>query len=129
MVGGLSGAVGYGLENRAIKALPEWLNVNTAWRVISPLRRKFVRHYDQQEELNIHGEGRIGKRTLSVGGVDKARLWKKHVEKFLKRVQRLEKWGVVGKNRFLLVVTYSAEPVVETFARDKGVEVIWSYEV
>ncbi len=129
MVGGLSDAVGYGLEDRAIKSLPGILKTRYGIEVIAPLVRKFVSYDGRRDELNIFGEGRKGKRRLTLLGEAKARLSRKHVDSFLKLVHRLERHGIVSEDRFLLMVTYSVEPDVEGYARERGVEVIWSYEV
>lgn len=129
MLGGLSDAVGYGLEDRAIKSLPALLKSRYGIDVSSPLVRKFVRYNGRRDEINIYGTGEKEKMTLYIIGEAKARLAKKHIDDFLKLVGRLESNAIITRERFLLVVTYSVEPEIEEYARDKGVEVIWSFEV
>ena len=129
MVGGLSDAVGYGLEDRAIKSLPGVLKNKYGIEVITPLVRKFVRYNGRHDEINIFGTGKKAKKTLHIIGEAKARLAKKHLDDFLELVGRLEKSKIIMKEKFLLTVTYSAEPDIEEYARDMGVEVIWSFEV
>ena len=129
MVGGLSDAVGYGLEDRAIKSLPTLLRSRYEIEVDSPLVRKFVKYNGRHDEINIYGTGRKGKKILHIIGEAKARLAKRHIDDFLKLVDRLENKGIITRDRFLLVVTYSVEPEVEEYARDKGLQVIWSFEI
>ena len=129
MVGGLSDAVGYGLEDRAIKSLPTLLRSRYEIEVDSPLVRKFVKYNGRHDEINIYGTGRKGKKILHIIGEAKARLAKKHIDDFLKLVDRLENKGIITRDRFLLVVTYSVEPEVEEYARDNGLQVIWTFEI
>lgn len=129
MVGGLSDAVGYGLEDRAIKSLPGVLKSKYNIEIISPLVRKYVRYNGTRDELNIYGTGKKGKKELFIIGEAKARLSKKHIDSFFKLVQRLETSKIITGDSFLLMVTYSAEPEIEEYAGNKGIKVIWSFEV
>jgi len=129
MVGGLSDTVGYGLEDRAIKALPAVLKGKYGIEVSEPLVRKFVRYNGKQDELNIFGTGRKARKTLYIVGEAKSRLSRKHIDDFLKLVARLESYRTITADKFLFIVTYSVEPVIEEYAREKGIEVIWSFEV
>ena len=68
MVGGLSDTVGYGLEDRAIRSLPALLKDKYRISVSAPLVRKFVRYNGRQDELNIFGKGRKGRKQLYLVG-------------------------------------------------------------
>lgn len=129
MVGGLSDTVGYGLEDRAIKSLPTVLKDRYRIEVSAPLVRKFVRYNGRQDELNIFGTGQKARKTLYIVGEAKARLSRKHIDDFLKLVARLENNRIITADKFLLIVTYSVEPVIEEYAKEKGIEVIWSFEL
>ena len=129
MVGGLSDTVGYGLEDRAIRSLPALLKDKYRISVSAPLVRKFVRYDGRQDELNIFGKGRKGRKQLYLVGEAKSRLSKKHVDDLLKLATRLENNKIITADKFLFIVTYSVEPAVEEYARENGIDVIWSYEV
>jgi len=129
MVGGLSDTVGYSLEDRAIKSLPQLLREQYQIEVKGRLVRKFIKYNGLKDEVNIFGEAERDGRSLYILGEAKARLSKKHIDKFLKRIQRLKFYKVITEDNFMFFVTYSAEPEIEKYAKDKGIEIIWSYEV
>ena len=129
MVGGLSDTVGYSLEDRAIKSLPQLLREQYQIEVKGRLVRKFIKYNGLKDEVNIFGEAERDGRSLYILGEAKARLSKKHIDKFLKRIQRLKFYKVITEDNFMFFVTYSAEPEIEEYAKDKGIEIIWSYEV
>ena len=129
MVGGLSDTVGYSLEDRAIKSLPQLLREQYQIEVKGRLVRKFIKYNGLKDELNIFGEGESDGKPLYILGEAKARLSKKHIDRFLKKIQRLKFYKVITEENFMFFVTYSAEPQIEEYAKDKGIEIIWSYEV
>ena len=129
MVGGLSDTVGYSLEDRAMKSLPQLLREQYQIEVKGRLVRKFIKYNGLKDEVNIFGEAERDGRSLYILGEAKARLSKKHIDKFLKRIQRLKFYKVITEDNFMFFVTYSAEPEIEEYAKDKGIEIIWSYEV
>ena len=129
MVGGLSDTVGYSLEDRAIKSLPQLLREQYQIEVKGRLVRKFIEYNGLKDELNIFGEGESDGKPLYILGEAKARLSKKHTDRFLKKIQRLKFYKVITEDNFMFFVTYSAEPQIEEYAKDKGIEIIWSYEV
>ena len=131
MVGGLSDAVGYGLEDRAIVSLPRILPELAGITVDSKLSRRWVRHADgREDELNIFGKGRRkdGSRVTILGEA-KARLKKRDIDTFVKLVSRLTGSGVIEGEPFLLMVSYQLHPDVEAHAQEHGVLVIPSYEL
>ncbi len=129
MVGGLSDTVGYSLEDRAIKSLPSILKNKYGIIVADRLVRKFIKYNARHDEVNIFGTGKKDKRTITIIGEAKSKLSEKHIEKLLKLIERLRKTGVIQKEVFPVMVTYSAEPAVEEMAKEKGVNLIWSYEL
>ena len=129
MVGGLSDTVGYSLEDRAIKSLPQLLREQYQIEVKGRLVRKFIKYNGLKDEVNIFGEAERDGRSLYILGEAKARLSKKHIDKFLKRIQKLKFYKVITEDNFMFFVTYSAEPEIEKYAKDKGIEIIWYYEV
>ncbi len=129
MVGNLSDTVGYGLEDRAMKSLPELFRERYSIEVKDRLVRKFVKYNGKHDEINIFGQGKRRGKKLYIIGEAKSRLSKRHVDDLIKLVKRLESNKVISGERFLFIVTYSARPEAEEYARNKGVEVVWSFEV
>ncbi len=129
MVGNLSDTVGYGLEDRAIKSLPDYLKRVHGIAVKGNLVRKYVKHNGRYDELNIYGEGKRKNKKIYIIGEAKSQLSRKQVDRFLKLIKRLEESKTVGKDRFLFMITYTVVPEIEEYAREKGVEIIWSYEI
>ncbi|RME63066.1 MAG: hypothetical protein D6778_10155 [Nitrospirae bacterium] len=128
MVGGLSDTVGYALEDRAIVYLPGVLKKRFGITVTKPLVRKYVQYNGTEDELNIFGKGKKGKKEVYIIGEAKARLAKKHIDSFLKLVERLKKHGIVSENLFLLMASHTIRPEVEEYAKNKGIVPFWSYE-
>ena len=128
MVGGLSDAVGYGLEDRAIKELPRVLAAEHGVTVKGRLVRRFVRYPGgKKDELNIFGEGERAGESVTVCGEAKARLSRKHVDVLCRLGERLVRSGEAKHPLFLLMVSYSVEPEVEEYAASRVVTVIPSY--
>lgn len=130
MVGGLSDAVGYGLEDRAIKELPRLLAEEHGVTVKGRLVRRFVRYANgKKDEINIFGEGVRAGEPVTVCGEAKARLSRKHLDSLCRLGERLARSGEAKHPLFLLVVSYSVEPEVEEYAASRSVTVIPSYLV
>jgi hypothetical protein len=128
MVGGLSDTVGYGLEDRAIHALPSLLREHYGIEVTVPLVRKYITYPDgRHDEVNVIGQGQQGERHLHLIGEAKAQLSQRDVREFLRLVERLERHNIVIGERFLFLISYTIEPSVEETARAQGIELIWSY--
>lgn len=129
MVGGLSDSIGYGLEDRAIAALPVLLRQRFGIEVDAPLVRKYINVDGKEAELNMFGTGHKGNQKWHVVGEGKAKLSKKDVGRFEKLLSRLKIAGLVGDNVIPLLITYSTRPAIQKHAEEKGMHVIWSYEL
>ncbi|MCM8805010.1 MAG: chordopoxvirus fusion protein [Candidatus Omnitrophica bacterium] len=129
MVGGLSDTVGYGLEDRAIKALPDILKNNYKIEISKPLLRKILKSNGMRFELNIFGVGKKGGKEIYIIGEAESKLSKSHIDRFIKKVSFLEENKIISKNKFLLMVSYMIEPEIEDYAKRKGIEIIWSYQL
>jgi len=129
MVGNLSDTVGYTLEDRAMKSLPQLLSERFGITVKGRLVRKYVQYNGKYNELNIYGEGEKEGEKLTILGEAKSRLSKNNIDNFTKLIDKLKKKGIISGEVFLLVVTYTTPPEVEQYSLSKGVHVIWSYEV
>ncbi len=129
MVGGLSDSVGYGLEDRAIAALPALLKKRFELDTDAPFVRKYIDLDGKEVELNMFGTGHKDHEKWFVVGEGKAKLSKKDVDRFQKLLERLKLSNVVGENVLPLLVTYSTRPAIQEYAEQKGMHVVWSYEL
>ena len=129
MVGGLSDSVGYGLEDRAIAALPALLKIRFGLEPAAPFVRRYMDIGGKEVELNMFGTGHKDNEKWFVVGEGKAKLFKKDVDRFQKLLERLKANNVVGDHVLPLLVTYSTRPAIQEYAENKGMHVIWSYEL
>ena len=129
MVGGLSDTVGYGLEDRAIAALPGLLKKRFGIEPDDGFVRKFIVMDGKEVELNMFGAGHKDGEKWFIVGEGKAKLSKKDIDKFLRLLTRLETAKIVGDHVLPLMVTYSIRPATEDYAKEKGINIIWSYEL
>jgi len=125
----LSDTFEYELEDRAMKSLPSILKDKYNIITTTPLVRRFIKYNDRKDEVNIFGKAKRENEEIYVLGEAKSKLSKNDVDDFLKMVDRLKKYRKITDNPFILTVTYSVEPEVEEYAKKKGIEVIWSYEL
>ena len=129
MVGGLSDSVGYGLEERAIAALPALLKIRFGLEPAAPFVRRYMDIGGKEVELNMFGTGHKDNEKWFVVGEGKAKLSKKDVDRFQKLLERLKANNVIGDHVLPLLVTYSTRPAIQEYAENKGMHVIWSYEL
>lgn len=129
MVAGLSDSVGYGLEDRAIRNLAPLLEERYGFRVQGKLCRKFLPYMGGSEEVNIFGIAEREGTVVTLLGEAKAHLSVKHIDRFLRQIERLKSLGAVTGEVFPFMVSYSIRPEVESYAREKSVFLFRSYEV
>ncbi len=129
MVGGLSDAVGYTLEDRAIRSLPELLPQLAGISPDGAFARRWVSdRRGELIELNILGYGRRATgETVTVVGEAKARARVKDVENVRRLLERLSDTGVVRGELVGVLVSYQVRPEVEERAHTAGVLVVPSY--
>ncbi len=127
-LGGLSNAFGYVLEDRAIKGLPSILNERFNIELTEPLRRDVIEIGDGKEiELNIIGKGKVDGNEIIIIGESKAQLRKRDIDKFLNYIKTLNKY-LTGE-KFLIMITYQTPSKVRRYAEEKGINLIYSYEL
>ena len=100
MIGGLSDTVEYGLEDRAIASMPKLLKQRYDIEVDGRLVRKYVNVAGREQELNMFGTGTCNGKRLFIVGEGKSKLSKKHVDAFIKLLDRLRAASVVDDNVF-----------------------------
>lgn len=121
--------IDYELEDLAIKKMPEILKKNYNIEIKEPLLRKILKKDGIKIELNIFGKGKRNGEEIYIIGEGKSKLSKTHIDKFIKKVEFLEEKGIISKNRIIFMVSYMIEPEVEEYAKSKGVEIFWSYQL
>ncbi len=129
MVGGLSDSVGYGLEDRAIAVMPSLLKEKFGIESDNGFVRKYIILDGQEVELNMFGTGHKADEKWFVVGEAKAKLSQKDVDKFLRLLSRLRTSKFVEDQVFPIIVTYSTRPAIQRYAEEKGINIIWSYEL
>jgi len=131
MVGGLSDAVGYTLEDRAIRSLPGLLPELAGLSPEGPFARRWVRDREGElVELNILGYARRGSgEVVTLVGEAKARARVKDVDNLQRLLAQLAGSEVVRGELVGVLVAYQVRPEVEEKARQAGVLLIPSYRL
>jgi hypothetical protein len=130
-VGGLSTVVGYTLEDEAYLALPQLQLLRRDYGLT--LREELKRGYVTDSKGNALEINIIGRATtkeineIFIIGESKSQLSKNEVDRFIRR--KLDRLAGVYPDIFPLLVTYQiTAPDVETYARDKGIALYYSYD-
>lgn len=126
-LGGLSHTVGYILEDRAYKGLPELLKRDFGVQTFT-LKRDFIEIAPKKyEEVNIFGEAQKDEKRVWIIGDCKTQLKKRDIDEFLGFVKKIERF--IKGEKILLSVTYQTSPPVRAYAEEKGVKIYFSYEM
>ena len=127
-LGGLSGTVGYILEDRAYKGLPELLKKDYGIIVQGRLKRGYVPDKNNEMiEVNIVGEAIRDDKRITIIGEGKSQLSKNNIDRFIKI--RLERFKGVFEEIFPVLVAYMiSEPDAEEYAKKKGIALYYSYD-
>jgi len=127
-LGNLSHTVGYVLEDRAYRGLPELLKRDFGIELIEPLRRDYIEiGRDQYEEVNIIGRARKDGKEIWIIGECKSQLKKVDIDEFLKSIKRVEDF--LKGEKLLIAVTYQTSPKVRRYVEEKGIKLYFSYEM
>ena len=127
-LGTLTHTVGYVLEDRAYRGLPQLLKRDFGIEVMDTLKRDYIETgIEKYEEVNIIGRGRKDGKEFWIVGDCKSQLKKSDVDEFLKLVKRIENF--LKGDKLLIAVTYNTSPVVKRYSEEKGVKVYFSYEM
>ncbi len=127
MLGGLSHTVGYVLEDRAYVGLKQILPSRYGIELKEPLRRDYVKVNGDYEEVNIIGRGEAKGKQVWIIGEGKTQLKKKDIDNFLNKVERLS--SALEGDKFYVIVCYQASPQVRKYAQERGIQIIFSWEL
>ncbi len=124
---GISNSVGYSLENKAYKALPNLLKERYGLEVEGKLIRRYLPVGRKNIQVNIYGHARKDGRRVLVLGECKVRPSRREIERFEKYSRRIAE----GENiePFLVFVAHDFPPKIEDLLQDKGIAYFWSYEL
>ena len=127
-VGGLATTIGYSLENKAYKVLPQLLQRDFGLIVQGRLKRGYLKDNQGKElEVNIIGQALQDGKTVTIIGESKSQLSKQKVDEFIrKRWQRFE--GVIPACFPILITHMISNSSVEEYAKKKGIAVYYSYD-
>jgi len=121
-IGGLSGTVGYYLEDLSYPSLPIVLKEDIGLEVEGYLERRFIEYPDGgEDEINIFGKGRIDGKQLYIVGEAKSQIGKRDVELFVKVLKRVREY--FGKDVLPVMVCYMIHPKVEKYIKEKHPEI------
>ena len=115
-VGGLSMAVGYGIEDKYIPYMDDFVLKRYGVTAHSVERRFIEYENGKYDEVNIFIEGDIGDKKIYVIGESKAQPSKKDFDRFDAMLKRLEKHLNSGLKAF--IVGYIFTPEVERYAME-----------
>ena len=127
-VGGLATTVGYSLENKAYKVLPQLLQRDFGLIVQGRLKRGYLKDNQGKEvEVNIIGQALQDGKTVTIIGESKSQLSKQKVDEFIrKRWHRFE--SVIPACFPILITHMISSSGVEEYAKTKGIAVYYSYD-
>ena len=124
---GISNSVGYSLENRAYKALPEILLQRYGIKVTDRLLRRYFPVGNKNIQLNIYGHGKRDGEDVVIIGECKVRPSKREISRFKKYAKKVA--DIEGKKPFYIIVAHDFPPAIEDFLRSNDISYVWSYEL
>jgi hypothetical protein len=126
-LGGLTDTVGYGLEDKIIPFMPDFVKKNYGVEAARVERKNIVYPNGRFDELNIYVEGTKDGKDAFVLGECKSQPGKKDIDKFHGIIERVR--TVLKGELFLFMVGYSIDPEVESYIRENypQIDLVKSY--
>jgi len=125
---GLSHTIGYTLENKSYKALPELLKRDFGIELTTKLVRKYISISPKKRiQVNIYGHGKMDGKEVVIYGECKVRASRSEIRRFIKHMKTLEE--IEGKQVVPVIVAHDFTPEMEEFLRKEGIKYYWSYEL
>jgi hypothetical protein len=128
-VGGLSDAVGYGIEDRLMPFVPDYARLEFGLEVESLDRRNVEYANGKYDEVNILASGHLNGEPVFLIGECKAKPGKKDADRFNGMLERLPE---VLKGRFFpVLIGYTFSPEVEHYVARKypHIHLVKTYKV
>jgi predicted nuclease with TOPRIM domain len=127
-IGGMSHAIGYGLEDQSYLTLPPILQRDHAITLKGRLKRGFLETgRNKYIEINIWGQGERDGKSIEIIGEAKTQLKKRDVDKFLQTLQAIQPH--IDHSIHPVCITYQTSPSVIQYAKDKGISLYFTYDL
>ncbi|MGB9713338.1 MAG: coiled-coil domain-containing protein [Dissulfurimicrobium sp.] len=129
-VGGLSDAVGYGIEDRLMPYIPAYAKRVFGLEILRVSRKNIEYGADRYDEVNILAEGKDANgNPVYLVGECKAQPGKKDADRFAAMLERLS--AVLGKNIQAMLIGYTFTPQVEKYmaGRYPTIKPVKTYEI
>jgi outer membrane murein-binding lipoprotein Lpp len=127
-IGGMSHAIGYGLEDQSYLTLPPILQRDHAITLKGRLKRGFLETgRNKYIEINIWGQGEREGKSIEIIGEAKTQLKKRDVDKFLQTIQAIQPH--IDHSIHPICITYQTSPAVIHYAKEKGITLYFTYEL
>ena len=120
-LGGLSMAVGYGIEDKIIPIIPQFIKNEFGYTVTSVERENIIYPDGSYDEVNILAECKKDNRKIYIVGECKAQPGKKDVQRFSKLLERIGNHFKKPVEGFL--VGYIFSPEVEKYIKQNHPEI------
>ncbi len=127
-LGGVTSTLGFMLENEAYRELPKLLKDKYGIEIKERFLRRSIKSFgiNQEGEINIFSRGIHKNKEIVIVGESRSHLGKNDIDDLLDIAEKLK--GIDEGERFLLAITHYARETVVEYAKEKGVEVIQSFE-
>ena len=128
----ISDTVGYTLENQSYKGLPTLLKKDLGIAVEGRLIRRYLagEKKGQYLQINIYGWGKKDSQRILILGEAKTSVSRQEIDRFQRIVKRAAQLEDVSSNNICqVVVVHDVTPQVEEYARGKGLNLYWSYDL
>ena len=127
-IGGMSHAIGYGLEDQSYLTLPPILKRDHAITLKGRLKRGFLETArNKYIEINIWGQGERDGKPIEIIGEAKTQLKKRDVDKFLQTLEAIRPH--IDHSIHPICVTYQTSPSVIHYAKEKGITLYFTYDL
>jgi predicted CopG family antitoxin len=123
---GISNSVGYSLEDKSYKSLPDLLKKEDIVMEGNMIRR-YYRIGNKDQQINIFAKGRRNGKEILILGEVKVRPSKKEIDRFLKIAEQVRR-EEGNPETYLLFVANDYHPNTEQYLEEKGIRYFWSYE-
>jgi hypothetical protein len=127
-LGGITQSIGYGLEDKIIPLMPEFVKYHYGIDARIVERKNLIYPDGRFDEMNIYVEGIKDGKKIFVIGECKAQPGKKDADKFHALGERVK--AVLAGQIFFFISGYSFDPAIESYIRENypHIEMFKSYE-
>lgn len=120
-IGGLSNTIGYELEDSLYPLLTKVLKEDIRVVIEGDLKRTFIQHDEEEDEVNIYGQGKLNGRKVYIVGESKAQIGKGDIRDFVRMLKRLSRH--IREEILPILVCYSVHPKLEAYIREHHPEI------